>query len=738
MANFADRAGAAAYKVAAALETAGYRAQQDLLPYFNGQFGEHLGGLLYLIALIAALTILASGGSYRYGLWFLIGPPVFFFLVGNTQQIQPARWQFGERIHGDQPVQRVYREMGGPATVATFFALWNKLTTDVVQELIKTLDLTNNKSDLDFISKAGRYFNTFNSPNADRDLQFFVHMAITRPCMDYFYLLRFVNDPLIVQSRKMGAEEVLREHGGRAATAFQIAEQRWFVPWWNRVMAGSTDGECNALSPSAAGRTAYTCDEMWRVGICAIKRVQTPSRIAQICSMGLPPGDSAANTYTTRDCIARLQMKYTQQIDNGRVIRGGAGANDQTAGLEFMLNEVTARILWNEFNRDSAPLMRINLGNHPDWLHQRVFGGARYSMETAQSMRVINEGEEYTARGEIIAAAINVPYFQGTLLFFLAWTYPFFCLMTVVPGRESAILVWMSLWLWVRLWDFGFAVVMMIDNMLYALLPHGKPMASDDMNNPGRAMHLIFQTDPAYSAFTYYTLLAACIFSVPVFTGFLVKKGGGELISAVTQAMKDFPTDFGRAIGGRQRALMANDQYQLAQQYIRNEVTNAAWSAIANDPQLLQSLYKAASLTALNGMQRAAFANFQANPMDPRARAAAFQAFQQLGPEFVSRIISFESTMHRTQAMTRFELSMQLVAYRASTSEYVTQRAQTAIMLGWNSHDFRRNFPGDAMLRYMQADHMGHAWRGMLNDAFQDQRTRGTVMMLQFLHRGLN
>lgn len=135
---------------------------------------------------------------------------------------------------------------------------------------------------------------------------------------------------------------------------------------------------------------------------------------------------------------------------------------------------------------------------------------------------------------------------------------------------------------------------------------------------------------------------------------------------------------------------------------------------------------------------RATFTNFAGNPLDPRARAEALRAFQSLGPEFMSRMIAFEGNAKRQQALARYEVNMQMAAYRASTSPFVVQRAHNAILLGWNSHDFRRQFPADSFLRWMQADSIGHSWAGQVEDGKAEARGRATLLLLRFFARQTN
>src|SRR5262249_31670741 len=127
----------------------------------------------------------------------------------------------------------------------------------------------------------------------------------------------------------------------------------------------------------------------------------------------------------------------------------------------------------------------------------------------------------------------------------------------VLPGRHTAIATWMGLWLWAKLWDLGFAVCMMLDKLLYALLPHGPPLQNSDLLDAGRTMNVIFEVDPTFSAHTYYNVMACAMFSIPVVCGYLVHKGSNEVISGLSEGFREFPTMFGNSLSAYQRAMMA-------------------------------------------------------------------------------------------------------------------------------------------------------------------------------------
>ncbi|MCB0360747.1 MAG: hypothetical protein KDD44_13960, partial [Bdellovibrionales bacterium] len=59
----------------------------------------------------------------------------------------------------------------------------------------------------------------------------------------------------------------------------------------------------------------------------------------------------------------------------------------------------------------------------------------------------------YQTRGlrqQIFTWAMQLPYYQGVILYLLSAAYPFFCLVVLIPGQARAMVTLMMAWLWVK------------------------------------------------------------------------------------------------------------------------------------------------------------------------------------------------------------------------------------------------------------------------------------------------
>jgi hypothetical protein len=75
-----------------------------------------------------------------------------------------------------------------------------------------------------------------------------------------------------------------------------------------------------------------------------------------------------------------------------------------------------------------------------------------------------------TKFGEVYTWATLLPYVQGVLLYLLAIAYPFVCLFILIPGWHKIIFTWMTFWAWVKLWDVGFAIVVVLERSVWTML----------------------------------------------------------------------------------------------------------------------------------------------------------------------------------------------------------------------------------------------------------------------------
>ncbi|MFN8391025.1 MAG: hypothetical protein U0136_12110 [Bdellovibrionota bacterium] len=684
------RIGSVGSLIGASMETAGHHTQSQLLQLFEkgseyGDFGLHLVGLLYLISIIGALITLASGGNYRFGLWLLLGPPLFFFLVNVRTASQGVQWQFGSRIGPQEKVQKGVRGISGPSpgNVALFFNQWDKLVSGIVQGTIELIHVTENGSDLDFLNKTERYMSMFGIQSLDPRLKGFVKSTLVNRCADYISNKKKAADTTLDPLEREAAKAVNARSGhGPNNVVFTLADEPWIEEWYQAVFK------------TQLTQQSFTCEDLWQIAVSAFKEM-AEEYIDLIVKLNIPPG------MTEEQVRNKLLLKFGMIQGNGFVINevNSTGVNADDYFLSAAINELTARLVFKELSETSPALVQLDMGEHPPTSRE---GDQEYDDTTARSIRELLHSESYQYKGELIISALTLPYIQGCVLYFLAIAYPFFAACIIIPGRHHAFLMWMGLWLWAKLWDVGFAVVMVIDNMLYALLPHGPPITDADLQDPGLAFKKLLEVDPAYSVSTYYNLVACCMLAVPIITGMLVHRGGREVVNTVSGSFREFPAKFGTSMAAYKRALMAQNSLSKAQAYVAKAVREQAPRVLMADKELGAVRERVAILEAVRArqgdMKKAGSAAVGLLPENLRAAAGnlpiPLTELAKLSDGMLGVLIDHD----KEWAKRRLTEDLQMLAYNRSKDDYALEMAGEAILNRYNSHHFARAMPWKSMI----------------------------------------
>ena len=78
--------------IAAAFATQGYWVQSDVLYYITFTVFQNFAALCYIVAVIGGICGMALGAPPKLYLWFFMGPAVFHWLVGTTQEVKGVSW----------------------------------------------------------------------------------------------------------------------------------------------------------------------------------------------------------------------------------------------------------------------------------------------------------------------------------------------------------------------------------------------------------------------------------------------------------------------------------------------------------------------------------------------------------------------------------------------------------------------------------------------------------------------
>lgn len=560
--------------IGAALETAGAYYQSEILKLVNGAGGQTLAGLLFLFAIVAGIITFAIGGSYKWGRFLLIGPSLFFFLTQVPASSSGTLWQFGNEAMPDDEVKHSLRGVGGfdgksrqPFEVALFYQWWNVFTSAITQDLIRLVNVTKNGSHTHFINKIERYMNIWKMNHIkDPNLRALIRAAMIPNCGRIYMLMKEMTKP-----------------GGDNASRMKIEAELNSTQDVVILIPPQGNGQSHPMNElwsymkeklitPPEGASGFTCKTLWK---SIVSNNNVRKEIFANITKSLSEGTKNKKAIFDMERMFYMKIKTftttaSQHLNLSteslpEMNTGGVPTNLEDRAVQEAVDWVLAHSLWMEFlNPEKDIDMFLKEGQAGIYSSPLAGGSDDKGDWTATASDIIrgnNYSDYWQYKGDYVNMALALPHFQAVGLFLLSIVYPFFAMLVVVPNKAGSFLIWMGLFAWLKLWDFGFAVVMMIDNILFAFFPRGPSIPVGEIENAGMIWQRVLQVDPSYAASTYYNLIATCLFAVPVCTGLILKKGGSELMGMLHSSATNYSS---RLAGAPLRyALALRDQSSM-------------------------------------------------------------------------------------------------------------------------------------------------------------------------------
>lgn len=555
--------------VAAVLESVGNRYQSLMLDQLLTSIQNELGGLIYLVGIVAAIFAMAIRGQYRMSAWLIIGPPLFFSVLNYRVEIEDVQWLFGrlprDQARVQQELQRIAAEQGtaalANARVPKLYARYTKLVSSSTQEIVRMLNRNRNNTDRWFLLRAQIFTNLRTQAIDDPGFKELVEWAFFGECRQSIEAARVVADPQSTTQQRTAAGFVrqldspqptvrLTRTAASYAASLMLANPGTLGGPTNEA-ALSRGPEWVRLSQSLQQRP-FTCREIWTLVYQALM-----SRGVIVVEQAMQLG--ARNNIEPAALLGQL----AEAAGVGTGTDGAAG--DDTAENLSRLSRVVALYLFRNASRPEGSSGRIaSLA-----ARNREFRHIEIPMDSELALTELTRttSTEWSEKTRLMMAASNLPYYQGLLLFFLSVSYPCFAMLLLVPGKHAGFIMWFVLWLWVKSWDIGMAVVMQLDDILFSMLrQQTRPRQGADMlrNDMEWAVAVIREIDPTFHISTYYNIMAVCLLSIPVVSSQLILgslSGGAGLVAA---GMQLFAGDLARSANSTQvQSAVSNMRYEI-------------------------------------------------------------------------------------------------------------------------------------------------------------------------------
>lgn len=498
--------------ITAAYSTLGYYWQADLLYFLTKTGLSQIAGLIYILAGFSGIMAMVLGAPPRNYVWFFIGPALYNWLVATTVPVQGVRllsaaqestenmqkevWRLSAvGLHNSNYIVRLNGDVKDDepptpdAEVSLFFVWVDSFVSDIIESLIEITGV--------YTQAGSDDGNVETAPNGDRknwsilsDLKWATLEDITAAKLrngdirDAFvtFLASECGDILAKQVDE-GAWAAASSPGAAAIpnSVFHTDKGSYdnFIRDLRKTTIPIPDGFKNmigaGISPSSPavsfndsasffrkdliGKDGYidkydnkggiSCDAYLWILVHAF-RYEAAHIYFQL--VGNKPGefkkDSTSVVYN---------LLYGWGVGNGEAGTGNAAEKRKNYLIDLIL----------------AHLFRNEIAIAPKPVDERY--AASHEIENYINAFASSVGSK-TKYGEVYSWALMMPYIQGIMLYVLAAAYPFAALMVIIPGWHKTIVTWASFWLWVKIWDLGFAIVKVIERSVWAMIGNNPNM----------------------------------------------------------------------------------------------------------------------------------------------------------------------------------------------------------------------------------------------------------------------
>ena len=614
----------AATLVAAVLEHQGYLLQARFLDTFQDFFRD-AGGLVYLIAAVGAVTSLLMFGSFRAPRYLLIGPALFWFLIGpRAENVDGVVWKLGageERgLKGEAGAARTTRQQildklnhsgegpGSSPEVAQGFWLFARPINEFTNEMVDFLLKDEDRSDLLVASKVyGLELISTSLPN-DVDYIQRVEGGFMKGCQSLMSAAHSAAAVIIKQNAGDGGipqqefEKILNHHTLQLQKYGELtisSKHTGFDALIEAQTEGGGGSETAKAIKDRGDESKLTCAEAWtliaeetwhraalgqdrilRVATLGLRvpaldeyacKALTAKAVAQTGDQGIDFGDCNMQPAIA---LALLNKRLTQTSVYNRVASrhwndtqhrnptshvlltsGGQGSAFEPikrAGQVLMrtftdgVNRVASSVGLTRSETVNGRTQRTVLWAPVMELNQN------YGMNDAMWVAT-RQHEIVKLRQQLFSYALNLPYYQGILLYFLAAVYPFFALLVLLPGKAIQFMNIPMAWLWVKSWDIGFAAMIILDKVMYNLLPSRQVNETlrtgpwTDLTQLPLILSEAYNFDPMGSIHSYYSIMSFVWFSIPIITGYVTLRSRRGVLSAFSDAAANLAKESGEA-----------------------------------------------------------------------------------------------------------------------------------------------------------------------------------------------
>ena len=500
--------GTASHFISAIMQMLGLYYQGVILTDYQ-KLIETIGALFFVVGLAMGLISIALFGNYKRAIYFAIAPALFYMMLRSTVPASDPEVKFGKITHkidikgvGDSSaLLNMFEDniIGSKDNikVSWFFAQFDNLVTAVIHRLVDILVDTDNREQIIAQARENLISRVLDMKSIKMGFLQMLAAGLTGECAE------------MSSKAASKAGRTDETYFGEAANNRINLSENIVDYLRSDEMSGIAPELQNVMDKSSV---TVTCSRLWEITLKAAE-VEVNEYLDALEKELEKKHSAKDNTgKADSDSWKRALRQVLNNIKNPKSVSGAEGA-----GRDAVLVKKLAALLIKNSVRPSMHAAMTNqlFQNNPT---ERMITG----VSTSVGANIADIAE--SSRLAYFSSAIY--YIQGFLLMILCMVFPFFCLFLLIPSKATSFLIWLSLWVWVKSWDLGFAILVVIKDFLWQFFTQNAAAKLEATNKEGvdrlsSIFNFITDEDEIATPFLYTSITSILTLAVPVFMGHL-------------------------------------------------------------------------------------------------------------------------------------------------------------------------------------------------------------------------
>lgn len=524
MAAPAEVLGSSGGFVASVLEVAGSVVLSQMLNEW-WEFFQAAGVLIFVVGCIVAFHGVVQGNWQRLH-WVVLGPALLFAILGVTAPMNPQQVDSEEqltasvkRMVGEYYPDREYR-------LPLLVVQYDRLVESVIGSLTGLLGDHLNKAAYLSAARDRVYGQILTARGEDQEYLELLALSLMGQCGEMLVLARDLSEPR------------LRFAPPGSSAAQEASNKLERLNYYRQKRQSLRPGILNYLSGAGVSATQNpNCEQIWQYSMAAslliVERLLSIDGNLRQQYLHLSDDDWRQVAWGITD---RLTVSTDDPLERVQALRMLAG---------FFLH--------NSLNSSTLSAFITQQHGRQDWM----FPGQERLEESGG--RILSTLRVTTAR-----FASSVPYVEGIVTYLLLISFPFFALASLLPLRAGSIILWCGLWLWVKSWSVGYALVWLVRDLMWRLLPSAQTvlgtedLQSLDWNDTANIFLFVVSPEPILQLNGYYAAISIMTMSVPLVSAYFFQ-GASQLMRVVS-------TGFANSDGLQRRRYRGESKREVAAQ----------------------------------------------------------------------------------------------------------------------------------------------------------------------------